>query len=178
MVCGDTGHLTALCAAHNTRLLNLYYNVPNGVHAALRGRWFVAHLFISHSEKDVEFARHLRSLLQAEGFAVWMDDRTQPPTEAGWFRVARNIGSCAAFLLIMSPDAGDSPWVAREIATARSDDLNKPVYLILFRGRPWTQFSYRMVFDMTSGLSARLDPMLLEALKRHVPPQRPDSPRY
>jgi hypothetical protein len=133
----------------------------------------VAHIFISHSDKDLEFARHVRTLLQAEGFAVWMDDRAQPPTEAGWFRVERNIGSCAAFLLIMSPDAGDSTWIAREIAVARGDDRAKPLFLILYRGRPWTQFSYLMYFDMTSGLAARLDPLLIEALKRHAPHSSP-----
>ena len=36
----------------------------------------MAHIFISYSKQDIAFARYLRALLQAEGFAVWvwMDD--------------------------------------------------------------------------------------------------------
>ncbi len=34
----------------------------------------MSHIFISYSKTDIDFARQLRSSLQAQGFAVWMDE--------------------------------------------------------------------------------------------------------
>ena len=73
------------------------------------------HLFVSYSKKDIRFARHLRKLLEDEGFGVWMDESKLVPSEQWWPAIERNIDSCAAFLVIMSANSKGSRWVEREI---------------------------------------------------------------
>ncbi|MCD4687438.1 MAG: toll/interleukin-1 receptor domain-containing protein [Anaerolineae bacterium] len=41
----------------------------------------MSHIFISYSKKDIDFARHLRGLLNTQGFDVWMDETRLVPAE-------------------------------------------------------------------------------------------------
>ena len=65
----------------------------------------MAHVFISYSKQNVEFARYLRRLLQEAGFAVWLDESRLAPGAHWWKDIEHNIESCSAFVVIMSPDA-------------------------------------------------------------------------
>ena len=91
----------------------------------------MAHIFISYSKRDIEFARHLSRLLQAEGFSVWMDERLRP-AETWWTTIEANIRSSAAFMIIMSPDARTSRWVRREFLVAERPEVGKPIFPILY----------------------------------------------
>jgi hypothetical protein len=44
----------------------------------------MSHIFISYSKQNIAFARRLRHLLEAEGFAVWMDETRLVPSERWW----------------------------------------------------------------------------------------------
>ena len=62
----------------------------------------MGHIFISYSRKDNEYAHALAENLQSRGFPVWIDNRidygSQWPSE-----IQKQLDSCDAFVLIMSP---------------------------------------------------------------------------
>src|SRR5258708_10050673 len=99
----------------------------------------MAHIFISYSKKDILFARHLRSLLQDQGFEVWMDETKLVPSERWWPTIERNIVSCSVFVVIMSSNSRESDWVEREILIAESARHKKPIFPILLEGDDWSR---------------------------------------
>src|SRR5579871_1555447 len=143
----------------------------------------MSHIFISYSKKDIAFARHLRALLQSEGFAVWMDETKLVPSERWWPTIEKNIIGCAAFIVIMSPNSKESDWVEREILVAEHPRHRKPIFPVLLDGDPWSRLANIQYEDMTAGLSAALTPALIEALRTYTPtftgqpapPQIPDE---
>ena len=62
----------------------------------------MAHIFISYSKNDIDFARRLRNSLQDKGFAVWMDETKLVPSERWWPTIEQNILTCGVFIVIMS----------------------------------------------------------------------------
>jgi hypothetical protein len=129
----------------------------------------MSHIFISYSKKDIAFARHLRALLEAEGFAVWMDEAKLVPSQRWWRTIESNIKSAAAFVIVMSPNAAESDWVEREILYAERPSLNKPIFPILLEGEVWGRLANIQAQDMTAGTSARLSPTFIDALKQVAP---------
>ena len=97
----------------------------------------MTHVFISYSKKNIEFARYLRGLLQDHGFTVWMDETKLVPSERWWTRIEQNVKTCAAFVIIMSPEAKDSDWVEREILVA--EKTKKPIFPVLLAGEAWSR---------------------------------------
>ncbi|MBN1200345.1 MAG: SUMF1/EgtB/PvdO family nonheme iron enzyme [Anaerolineae bacterium] len=134
----------------------------------------MSHIFVSYSKKDIRFARHLRRLLEAEGFAVWMDETRLKPGERWWTRIERNIDTCAAFIVIMSPRSRQSEWVEREILYADDPHVDKPIFPVLLEGRGFPMLGNLHYADMRAGLKADLPPFLLEKLRDVVPVDTPD----
>jgi formylglycine-generating enzyme required for sulfatase activity len=91
----------------------------------------MSHVFISYSKQNKDYARKLAEHLLSQGFDVWIDDQIEPSDE--WFkRIVKGIRECAAFLVIMSKEAGSSRWVEREVMLA--DELQKPMFPVLLNG--------------------------------------------
>src|SRR5215216_3110503 len=109
----------------------------------------MSHIFISYSKKDIDFARHLRVLLQDQGFAVWMDETKLVPSQRWWPTIEANIKSCAAFIVIMSPNSLESEWVEREILVAERQTSRKPIFPILLGGEVWGRLGNLQYEDMT-----------------------------
>lgn len=87
-----------------------------------------AHLFISYSRRDTEYARELRQHLQKNSFNIWIDDRIEHGDQ--WFnQIHEAIKTCAAFLVVMTPDAEQSEWVQKEILLAKR--YKKPIFPLL-----------------------------------------------
>ncbi len=126
----------------------------------------MSHVFISYSKKDIGFARHLRRLLERQGFGVWMDETELVPSSQWWPEIEHNIETCAAFLVIMSPSARGSRWVEREILYA--EDQNKPIFPILLEGKSWPRLADIQYSSMTAGIEAALPAGLIEGLTKHV----------
>src|SRR5258706_5969147 len=114
----------------------------------------MAHIFISYSKKDILFARRLRGLLQDKGFAVWMDETKLVPSERWLPTIERNITSCDAFIVIMSPNSADSDWVEREILVAEKKSNKKPIFPVLLDGESWSRLGNIQYEDMTAGMAA------------------------
>lgn len=129
----------------------------------------MTHVFISYSRKDIDFARHLRHLLQDQGFAVWMDETGLGASERWWPTIEKNIIGCGAFIVIMSPDAQSSDWVEREILVAENPDHKKPIFPVLLRGKVWSRLANIHYEDMQAGLKAALTPDFVRRLEAAVP---------
>lgn len=115
------------------------------------------HVFISYSKNDIRFARYIRQLLQAEGFKVWMDEQQLFPSQRWWQTIEKNIDTCAAFIVIMSPNSAASDWVEREILCAEHKEQreNKQIiFPVLFSGERFSRLAERQYEDMTAGESA------------------------
>lgn len=131
----------------------------------------MTHIFISYSKKDIAFARYLRTALQTVGLRVWIDEERIESGGRWWKIIEQNIDACAAFLVIMSPEAAESDWVEREIL--RAEAQKKPIYPVLLRGEAWSRLANIQYEDLRAGLAAKLSARFLERLRSRFP----DVPR-
>jgi len=76
-------------------------------------------VFLSHSSKDKEFARKLSSDLKREGIEVWLDEAELRVGE-DLSVIDSRIRESKCIVVVMSAAAARSPWVKRELGTARS----------------------------------------------------------
>lgn len=89
-------------------------------------------IFVSYSRRDRDYVTALVKFLREAGLDVWVDAEIEVGER--WVSVVRNqIDSCSAFLIVMSPDAEESQWVARELH--RAEQKGKPVVPLLLRGK-------------------------------------------
>lgn len=90
-----------------------------------------AHLFISYSRRDGDYAKYLRQHLLDSGLPVWLDDAIEHGEQ--WFaQIHTAIQNAAAVLVIMSPTAEASEWVHKEILLAKR--YQKPIFPLLLSG--------------------------------------------
>lgn len=89
------------------------------------------HLFISYSRSNKDYAGQLTDHLGHNGFEVWIDSKIDYGD--AWFdEIDDAIKNCAAFLLIMTPEAQASEWVKKEILLAKR--YKKPIFPLLLEG--------------------------------------------
>jgi hypothetical protein len=89
------------------------------------------HVFISYSRQDRAYVEQLTTHLRGAGLNVWADDRIEPGDQ--WSAViSEKLKSSCAFVIIMTPAAEQSRWVAREIGLAERFD--KPMFPLLLDG--------------------------------------------
>ena len=131
----------------------------------------MAQLFISYSTHNVDFARYVRSLLQDVGFDVWMDETKLSAGQSWTDTLEANIIHCAAFVIIMSPEAKTSDWVRRERLLAERQ--GKPIFPILYAGDSWWDLANIQYEDMRAGLKATLSPRMIDSLRRAVNGEAP-----
>lgn len=125
------------------------------------------HLFISYSRHDLDFARYLRALLEAEGLRVWQDEARLNPGEDWWQTITHSIDGCCALVIIMTPDAQTSRWVQRELLYA--EKLGRPIFPVLLSGEVWSRLADLQYEDLRAGLRAKLSPRFVRALHATLP---------
>jgi serine/threonine protein kinase len=90
------------------------------------------HLFISYSRRDKDYAQQLTDHMASNGFEVWID--SQIDYGDAWFdEIEQAIKTCAAFLLVMTPESQNSEWVKKEILLAKR--YKKPIFPLLLGGQ-------------------------------------------
>jgi hypothetical protein len=110
----------------------------------------MAHIFISYSRRDREYARKLVDSLLERGFDVWFDEHIE--YGVNWeTAIFRAIDACAAFVVLMSPDSMNSDWVQRECAYA--DRRRKPAFPVLLAGEEFPRF---MLIQFADGREGKL----------------------
>ncbi|MCA9908548.1 MAG: toll/interleukin-1 receptor domain-containing protein, partial [Anaerolineae bacterium] len=107
----------------------------------------MAHIFISYSRRDTDYARKLAESLRDHGFDIWFDEHIE--YGANWeMAIFRAIDACAVLVVLMSPDSAASEWVQREVAYA--ERRKKPIYPLLLEGEEFPRFVLTQYVDVTS----------------------------
>ncbi|HEX3053470.1 MAG TPA: toll/interleukin-1 receptor domain-containing protein, partial [Aggregatilineaceae bacterium] len=97
----------------------------------------MSHIFISYSKKNKDYARRLADYLLEHGFDVWIDDRIDYGDN--WLDTMYTaVLDCAAFVVVMTPEAKASRWVQGVVA--RADKWDKPMFPVLRAGENWPIF--------------------------------------
>jgi hypothetical protein len=104
-------------------------------------------VFISYARADRDYVERLAQHLTSLGYDVWYD---QEIVVGEWASpVQAELDSSDALVVIMTPDAQRSEWVAREIHYAEVRHM--PIYPLLLRGQPFFQLVNRQIYDVTGG---------------------------
>jgi hypothetical protein len=131
------------------------------------------YVFVSYARSDAAYVRRLVAFLRRAGVMVWTDTNV----EAGgrWRRtIMERIDGAGALVVVMSPAAGVSEWVAEEVDRARS--LGKPVLPVLLAGEVIFGMGQRQHEDVKGGRtpSAAFVARLRDLTARsEQPPRRP-----
>jgi hypothetical protein len=106
----------------------------------------MGHIFISYSHTDADYAQKLSQALQGEGMEVWIDERLDYGSQ--WpFEIQKQLDSCSAFILIMSPRSFASDWVQSELQRAKRK--RKPIFPLLLEGdEPWLSVESTQYYDV------------------------------
>jgi serine/threonine protein kinase len=89
------------------------------------------HLFISYSRRDTAYAKQVTEYFTTNGFTVWIDSDIDYGD--AWFNeIDTAIKTCAAFVVIMTPESYQSEWVQKEILLAKR--YKKPIFPLLLEG--------------------------------------------
>ena len=75
-------------------------------------------VFVSHSHSDSELAARVSKALRNEGLDVWDPDLNLLPGDNWAAEVARALEESDAMVVLLTPDAINSPWVRREMEYA------------------------------------------------------------
>ncbi|RMF76761.1 MAG: TIR domain-containing protein, partial [Chloroflexi bacterium] len=100
-------------------------------------------IFISHATKNDDDVTRIHNTLQAAGLDVWVDHIDGIGPGDRWpqqIQVALN--DCTAGLVVLSPDAAESPEVEAEYR--RILQLGKRLYIALLRDVPLADFPFRL----------------------------------
>lgn len=76
------------------------------------------YVFISYSTKNRALADTMRALLSENGLNTWMAPEDIPAGSKYAQVINRAVKNCACFVLILSDDAQNSIWVAKEVERA------------------------------------------------------------
>lgn len=126
----------------------------------------MAHIFISYSHQDTEYAHALADSLQSMGFEVWIDERLDYGSQ--WpHELQTRLDTCSAFILIMSPRSYASEWVQSELQRARRK--LKPIFPLLLEGdEPWLSVESTQYYDVRGEVYP--DAKFYTALKKVITP--------
>ena len=105
-------------------------------------------IFISYSRQDHGYVERLIAAFEKRGLSVWLDNRID--YGAAWQReIEKHLEACQAFVLVMTPRAHESHWVACELSVAL--ELKKPIFPLLLEGRMWLGAAAIQTVDVTGG---------------------------
>ena len=124
----------------------------------------MSHIFISYSHKDTDYAHALAESLQNQGLEFWMDERLDYGSQ--WpLEIQKQLDSCDAFSLSMSPRSFESEWVQSELQRAKRK--RKPIFPLLLEGdEPWLSIESIQYYDVRD--EALPDERFYSAIKRVI----------
>jgi TIR domain len=132
------------------------------------------HVFISYSHgSDGAYVEQMAAYLERAGVPVWFDKEIVRGDQ--WTRVVREkIDTCAAFVVVMTPEAERSDWVDKEID--RAILMARPIVPLLLRGQRFFTLGNVQYEDVTdsampgAGFVSRLRALLPTPTKRDPEP--------
>jgi len=121
--------------------------------------------FISYSSKDQAFADRLRSRLVQEKLRVWYAPEDMRGGQKQFEQIHQAIRVHDKFLLVLSDDSIDSPWIETELRTALQREKKENVQILfpirlasIEKIRAWRCFDGDLTTDMA-----------VEVRKYHIP---------
>ncbi len=88
--------------------------------------------FLAHSSKDKPFVRKLKSALKSAGIEVFVDEDEILPGQRLRAKIGQLIKDSDCFLVVISQNSVDSPWVKEELNVA-AQELTGTLIPILYR---------------------------------------------
>jgi hypothetical protein len=106
----------------------------------------MGHIFVSYSHKDTVYAHELAENLKSLGLDVWIDARLDYGSQ--WpHEIQKQLDTCDAFILIMTPRSFASEWVQSELQRAKRK--SKPIFPLLLEGdEPWLSVESTQFYDV------------------------------
>jgi len=84
------------------------------------------HIFISHSSKDDKFVKNLRKSLEIQKLETWADSRRLAGGDELEPKIKKVIEQARAFIVVLSQNAFNSPWILKEVNYALKMKKKKP----------------------------------------------------
>ncbi|MEW8232772.1 MAG: toll/interleukin-1 receptor domain-containing protein [Candidatus Thiodiazotropha endolucinida] len=82
-------------------------------------------VFLSHSSKDKPFIRQLATDLKKNGVGVWLDEQNIAVGDSIVERVGQGLAESDYFILAMSNNSMNSPWVTKELNQALVSEIEQ-----------------------------------------------------
>lgn len=102
-------------------------------------------LFVSYSRKDKRKVMKIVSLLQSQGYSIWIDESGIETGEQFKRVIVNAIEECKVVLFFSSEHSNKSPWTAKEIGVAYQK--NKPILPIKLDE---TDYNEDLLFDLVN----------------------------
>lgn len=100
-------------------------------------------LFLSYCHADTRYVKQIVNDLERAGFNLWIDWQDLKPGTPIWEQeIKKALKSTKAVIAILSPEAEQSAWVARELAMAEM--MDQRIYPMLLRGAPIESIPLRL----------------------------------
>jgi hypothetical protein len=90
-------------------------------------------VFMSYCRRDTQIMHQVLQDLRAQDLRVWVDEEGLEPGTPAWkAAIEEAIENSKCLVVVLSPDAKDSVWVARELSYAEVQRI--PIFPVLARG--------------------------------------------
>jgi hypothetical protein len=113
----------------------------------------VKHIFLSYSRADAEIMRRVRDTLTGEGLAVWTDESLTPGTPSWQSALENALDGAGCVVVLLSPDARKSQWVANELSYASAHGV--VIFPTLVRGEEKDSVPLQLINAQRVDLRAR-----------------------
>jgi hypothetical protein len=120
-------------------------------------------IFLSYSRIDLQFAQHLKSLLEAQKLAVWMDKSDIPPGNSWRREIKDNIEKCSIFIVIVSSNSHQSFNVRKEISHALKRE-RRIVPILIEESSQWDKYVSDKVWKHLEKIQFELMPNTMQAI--------------
>jgi len=101
------------------------------------------HVFLSYSRRDSAFMKNISVSLVSANLSVWTDEILELGTPDWEKTISNAIKQAGCLVAILSPDAEQSIWVARELAMAETANIK--IFPMLIRGDEKTSIPIRLI---------------------------------
>jgi Effector-associated domain 7/TIR domain len=127
-------------------------------------------VFMSYCRRDTQIMHQVLQDLRAQGLQVWVDEEGLEPGTPAWkAAIEEAIENSRCLVVILSPDAKDSIWVARELSYAEVQKV--PIFPVLAcgdeRGAVPIQLVASQWVDVRQDYSGGMQ-KLCTAVRRHL----------
>ncbi len=102
-------------------------------------------VFVSHAHQDRAFVAKLTGLLQRHGIKYWYSPKHIVGAQQWHDEIGKALARCDWFLLVLSPNAVKSKWVAHEYFYALNEDRYvQRIVPVFYKPCHWKKLSWTL----------------------------------